>query len=506
MKLRLWPDSVFGQCLAVLLASCLFVQLAAATWSMYRGDGLLVGSESPIVVEAAARVTEILSALSALPDAERIAVLHRLNGKPIEIELPRTATQVPPSVRSLALDLSVPESQVHVDEFVARVREGVDERIGLSATVTAMPQNPRPRVLPATEAMQVVRPAVLSIQNEHTDDMPAPILPQSVAGFGVTHDTEILLKASWPGEAPLMFRVAASADLLQRAPVRPFGMQIAWQLLLVVAGVSLGAYVAARHITRPLSQLAHAADALGRSLGQSPVPASGPRELRQVTEGFNVMRDRLKRYLDNRTRVVAAMSHDLRTPLTRARLRLEMMEDGEHRREFERDLAEMETMVVSTLDALSDFAVEETIVDVDINRLLRRLHTEFAELGHQLTIEGEARATYPARPQALKRCLTNLIGNAFKYGEAAHIRMIDARSLRIAIIDRGPGIPVQELERVFEPFYRLESSRSRETGGAGLGLSVARDCAEAHGGRLTLRNGRGGGLVAELVLPRDRID
>lgn len=209
------------------------------------------------------------------------------------------------------------------------------------------------------------------------------------------------------------------------------------------------------------------------------------------------------RHLDSRTRTVAAMSHDLRTPLTRMRLRLEMLADDEHRREFERDLAEMEGMVIATLDALSDVGVEEVTQEIDIDELIERLRVEFAQLGRHLTIAGRARSIYPARPQALKRCLTNLIDNAFKYGDAAHVCVVDDdECLRITVSDRGPGIPADELERVFEPFYRLESSRSRETGGTGLGLSVALDCAQAHGGRLRLRNGDRGGLEAGLCLPR----
>jgi signal transduction histidine kinase len=522
MRLRLWPDSVFGRVLAVLIVSCALAQFVATTLVIHRGGNLIVRREYPMMGDAAMRVADILSRLASLPADERSAALRSLDGRPIEIDLARmpvSAGALPPPVLPPLMQLGIglpgppprEPPQSRTDELMRRIRERVGDGIDLNAEFAPIESGVIGRSLQSHSESLSMSGSTRGKRHE-IDWVSAAALPPVFSSepaknsrVTVVRDAAILLTASWPGQPAVNFRIASGATLIKRTPLGfnfLVGLQLAAQLFVVFVGVSLGAYVAARRITSPLSRLAVAADSLGRSLSQPPLPETGPRELRQVAQGFNVMQDRLRRYIDSRTRVVAAMSHDLRTPLTRARLRLEMMDDDEHRREFEQDLTEMEGMVIATLDALSDLGVEEATKDIDINELLLRLQSEFAQLGRYLTIEGHAARSYPARPQALKRCLMNLIDNAFKYGDVAEICVFDGEWLRIVIVDRGPGIPTDQLDQVFEPFYRLESSRSRETGGAGLGLSVARDCAQAHGGRLILRNGAEGGLEAELSLPR----
>ena len=196
------------------------------------------------------------------------------------------------------------------------------------------------------------------------------------------------------------------------------------------------------------------------------------------------------------------MSHDLRTPLTRLRLRVESVADPQLRARFRTDLDEMEALVRSALALFKGVADEEAFEPVDVNVLLETLVAEYTEVGADVSITGSARDTIPAKPRALKRCLTNLVDNALKFGKRAMIRVDDGEALGIAVSDDGPGIPEESLEKVFEPFYRLESSRSRDSGGTGLGLSIARDIAQAHGATLTLLNRPEGGLTAELRLPR----
>jgi signal transduction histidine kinase len=522
MRLRLWPDSIFGRVLAVLIVSCALAQIVATTLVIHRGGNLIVRREYPMMGDAAMRVADILRTLASLPADERSAALRSLDGRPIDIDLAQMpvspGTPPPPGLPPLMqLGIGYPgplppndPPLSRTNELVKRIRERVGDDIDLNAEVAPIETS----VIGSYQSHAARLPISLSTREKRSEldwVSAAALSPGLAAGSGkssrvtVVRDASILLTASWPDQPAVTFRIASGATLIKRTPLGfnfLVGLQLAAQLFVVFVGVSLGAYVAARRITSPLSRLAIAADSLGRSLGQPPLPETGPRELRQVAQGFNVMQDRLRRYIDSRTRVVAAMSHDLRTPLTRARLRLEMMDDDEHRREFEQDLTEMEGMVIATLDALSDLGVEEATKDIDVNELLSRLQSEFAQLGRYLTIEGHAACSYPARPQALKRCLVNLIDNAFKYGDVAEVHVFDGEWLCIMIADRGPGIPADQLDQVFEPFYRLESSRSRETGGAGLGLSVARDCAQAHGGRLILRNGEEGGLEAELSLPR----
>jgi signal transduction histidine kinase len=254
-----------------------------------------------------------------------------------------------------------------------------------------------------------------------------------------------------------------------------------------------------------LSELAGAAEAVGKGAKVPPLPERGARELRNATRAFNTMQERLHRYLDSRTRVLAAMSHDLRTPLTRLRLRAEAIDDAVTRERMTADLDEMSVMVTGALSLFKGLNDTEAAAPVRIDDLLTSLRKEFAELGGEVDVSGTSTVPLLAKPNALKRCLSNLLHNAIKYGQRAHVTMADTGShLQICIRDEGPGIPDDQLEQVFEPFYRLESSRSRDTGGTGLGLCIARDIAEAHGGSIQLRNHPDGGLQATLTLPRNR--
>ena len=262
-------------------------------------------------------------------------------------------------------------------------------------------------------------------------------------------------------------------------------------------------YLAVRWVTRPLHVLAHAADALGRDIHRPPLAEDGPTEIRRAAQAFNSMQQRLVRSIEDRTRVFTAMSHDLKTPITRMRLRADLLEDETLRQRFESDLKEMETMVTQALEFMRGLGTGEARQEVDVNALLESLQSDNEAMGRAVRIEGEARASYPARISLLRRCLANLVDNAVVYGERATLRVEDApAALVIRVQDEGPGIPEAEREKVFEPFYRLEHSRSRATGGTGLGLAVARNIAHMHGGDLTLRNRPERGLEAVLTLPR----
>ncbi|HEY0883928.1 MAG TPA: ATP-binding protein, partial [Ramlibacter sp.] len=255
--------------------------------------------------------------------------------------------------------------------------------------------------------------------------------------------------------------------------------------------------------TRPLHVLANAAEALGRDIHRPPLAEEGPLEIRQAARAFNTMQGRLVRFIEDRTRIFAAMSHDLKTPITRMRLRADLLDDDELRHRFEADLKEMEAMVTHTLEFMRGMGGQEARQDVDVMALLESLQSDNEAMGRRVTVEGQASAPYPARVSLLKRCLANLIDNAVLYGERATVRIEDSpQCLTLRILDEGPGIPLPELEKVFEPFYRLEQSRSRETGGTGLGLAIARNIAHMHGGDIVLRNRPGKGLEATLTLPR----
>jgi len=223
----------------------------------------------------------------------------------------------------------------------------------------------------------------------------------------------------------------------------------------------------------------------------------------RAARAFNEMQQRLASYIRERTATLAAMSHDLKTPVSRLRLRAELLEDSEVKKKIAQDLEEMESMIHGTLEFMRGGQSAEKAQPVDVKALLESLQADAQITGAEVAVEGAASRPYVGRPQALKRCLGNLLDNALKYGKSALLVVDDApERLVIHVRDRGPGIPEPELERVFEPFYRLEGSRSRDTGGTGLGLSIARQIAQVHGGSLTLHNLAHGGLEAVLTMPR----
>ncbi len=273
---------------------------------------------------------------------------------------------------------------------------------------------------------------------------------------------------------------------------------------LVIAVITL---LAMRWAVLPLQRLARAADVLGRDLSGAPLAETGPREVRQAAHAFNTMQSRLASYLHDRLRILAAISHDLKSPITRLKLRAEMLADACQREKFLRDLEEMENMIAATLDFLRGESRQENGVLLDINALVSTLRDDMQAINAFVEVNGEASRPLLARPQALRRCLANLLDNAVRYGKGANggvlITLEDsAETLKLHIDDNGPGIPEGELEQMFEPFRRGESSRNRATGGTGLGLAVARNLARAHGGNVSLSNRPEGGLRATLTLPR----
>jgi signal transduction histidine kinase len=289
--------------------------------------------------------------------------------------------------------------------------------------------------------------------------------------------------------------------------VPPGAAALPWRLALalgvLLAAVLVLSYFAVRWVTRPLHVLADAADALGRDIHRPPLPEDGPTEIRRAAEAFNSMQQRLVRFIEDRTRILAAMSHDLKTPITRMRLRADLLDDEELRRRFEADLKEMETMVTQTLEFMRGVGGGEARQDLDIDALLESLQSDNEAMGREVRIEGRCIAPLAAQPSLLRRCLANLVDNAVLYGQRATLRVEDSpAALVIRVFDEGPGIPEAEREKVFEPFYRLEPSRSRATGGTGLGLAIARNIARMHGGEIALRNRAEGGLEAILTLPR----
>jgi len=279
-------------------------------------------------------------------------------------------------------------------------------------------------------------------------------------------------------------------------PILP--TQQLWFILLTTAFLLLFIGLLVHLQSRPLKRLARTARHMSLGAEVEPVAEGGGREVVEVARAFNAMRERISRYLTERSQLFSAISHDLRTPITRLRLRVELLDDESLQSKFGRDLDDLELLVKGALQCVKDTDIHENIEPVDLNHLLHGLTEPYLGSGC-VTLDGAARDLYPGKPLALRRCIGNLLDNALKYGERAHLHIEDdAEAFVLHVDDEGPGVPEQKLEQVFEPHFRLASQQQ----GYGMGLGIARNLAHSHGGELSLRNLRDGGLRVTLWLPR----
>ncbi len=262
--------------------------------------------------------------------------------------------------------------------------------------------------------------------------------------------------------------------------------------------------VMVRRITRPMQRLATAADQLGRGEAVEPLREEGPRDVRQTTRAFDRMRERLQRFVKDRTTMLAAISHDLRTPLTTLRLRAEFIDDPEAKEKMLATIDEMNAMVEATLAFAREEAAQEDTRTTDLATLTESVCADLTDIGHDIEFTPAERMPYACRPVGLKRAIRNLVENAVRYGIRARARIERSdTAYRIIVDDDGPGIPEGKLGTVFEPFMRLDESRNMESGGIGLGLSIVRSIVQSHGGEVGLENRPEGGLRATITLPLD---
>ncbi|MEG2805703.1 ATP-binding protein [Stenotrophomonas sp.] len=273
-------------------------------------------------------------------------------------------------------------------------------------------------------------------------------------------------------------------------------------LTLLVLAIGVLAYVVARMASAPLQRLAAAAAALGDDLQGAPMPVTGPLEVKRAAEAFNAMQKRLQRHLGERTQMLAAITHDLQTPVTRLRLRLENVGDDALRERLIGDLAAMQALIREGLELARSAESAEQRAALDLDSLLESIVEDAVEAGADVRFEQPSGAVLMLRPLAMHRLFSNLVDNAVTYGQSARVGVEQhPDKVVVRIRDSGPGLAEDELEAVFDPFVRLETSRSRETGGAGLGLTIARALAEKDGARLVLRNHPQGGLEAVVEWP-----
>lgn len=312
---------------------------------------------------------------------------------------------------------------------------------------------------------------------------------------------------AWLSRPALRWPLTPSADLLVFFPdglpsSAPSRVAAAAYVLAVTLAVALVAGLAVSLVTRPLAIAAAAARQMSRQLSGPALDESGPPEVRELTRSLNQLHEEVQRQLQARTRILAAVTHDLKTPITRMQLRVGALPEGHVRRRLEADLGAMASLVAEGLAFAGSETLREPRVRVDLNAVIENVLEPMIDLGHDCRYSPVALPPVMAAPQTLARLVQNLVDNALRYGGSAevHAQVADGEA-GIDVADRGPGLPQAELERMFEPFVRGDASRGRDLGGTGLGLAIARNIAQAHGGRVWLEPRNGGGLVARLRWP-----
>lgn len=468
--MRFVPRSLFGRLVLVLLGGLLVAQmLSLAIHARERGQLLSQASG----MQSAQRIADIVKVLEPLPSAERRKMAAILSSPPLIIRL---SDELP------APSGDQPEGRTRAALFETMLQRFVGDAWPVSVTITdGAPWKT------ASKMHDSKGPGM------HGGWMAMERGPHYSLEPGISFLARVRLHDG----------TTVTFDSRQPAETLTWPYRLLGSVVILLGAVLTLSLIAVRWATRPLNTLANAAEELGRNIDRPPLDETGPLEVQRAARAFNTMQSQLVAHIRDRTRILAAMSHDLKTPITRLRLRAELLDDLQLRSKFGKDLEEMEAMVGGTLDFMRGLESEERVQPIDFNALLESLQADRLEVGGVVEIEGVAKTPYSGTPQALKRCLGNLLDNAIKYGQHAQVAIDDNdERLEIRVLDAGPGIPDAVLERVFDPFYRVEGSRNRETGGTGLGLTIARSIAESLGGRLSLRNRAEGGLEANLSLPR----
>ncbi len=458
--MRLMPQSLFGRLALILLSGLLLAQLLSTLLQFHdRGQRLFQASG----MQSADRIAEIVRLLDDEDFAERQRLIAILNVPPLKVSLTAPVWKDQPPITAES-----PSA-----EFRDRLTGLLGEKYPLHVAVSDQ--------------------RVMHTQPEDSGHM------MHMENMGMTAPESLVFFAQVQlGDGNWVTFENRIDDAVFASSTTLF---IYLAVLIII--VLLASLLAVRVATRPLSLLAKQADKLGSDINQPPMAETGPTEMRHASHAFNTMQCRLQRFIEDRSRLLTAISHDLKTPITRMRLRAEMLDDAEQRDSFTRNLDEMQAIASETLDFLRADDARENLQPVDICALLETIKDDASELGQQVEIELCQISPYSARPLALKRCIVNLVDNAIKYGGKAVIHATERNNaITISISDSGPGIPEDKMDSVFEPFFRLETSRSRKTGGTGLGLSIARNIALSHGGELQLENLDEGGLKATLMLQR----
>jgi signal transduction histidine kinase len=468
---RLLPRSLFGQTLLVLLAGLVVSHLVG--WWIYSSD-----REQAVQAAggfaAAQRITNLTRLVEEAPREWRERIVDALSDQTFSVAL---STQ-PPDIAQT--DIPTP--------MAVAIRDFVAEQLALAP-------GREPRV--STTLTGSIRAGAHPMMGRGPMMGGGPMMHGfgtfgQFGGFGDLQVSVPLADGQWLTFATLLPERGPSVS-------RQFLVSMALMSAIILA-VSVWAV---RRVTAPLASLSTAAERLGNDLHAPPIPESGTIETRQASRAFNTMQARLRSLIENRTRMLAAISHDLRTPLTLLRLRSETVENPAERERMLATIDEMDSMVGATLQFARDEAKTEPRRPTDVAALVQSVVDDLADAGLPVAMEPAEPVVLDCTPDALKRAVRNLLDNAVKHGNSAKVAIEAApKSIAITIDDEGPGIPEHELTRVLQPFYRVEASRSRDGGGIGLGLAIAQSIVEAHRGELKLVNRTAGGLQASILLPR----
>lgn len=467
---RFLPRSLFGQTLLILLAG-LLVSHAVGSW-IYTADReqavRAVGGFA-----AAQRIANLTRLVREAPGDWRERIVAALSDQTLKVSI----TTQPPAFEEADEDSAI--SAAIKDYLAGDLQEGSGRQPRVA--VSSLTDDGSPGWHPMTHGPMWGRSQIMG----HVPMM---------HGLGSFRDLQVAMPL--PDGQWLSFETA----LADTGPAfsRQFLTSMAI-MAIIILGVSIWAV---RRVTAPLTTLALAAERLGRDVAAPPLPETGTIETRRASRAFNDMQTRLRTLVETRTRLLAAISHDLRTPLTLLRLRIENVDDAQDRNKMLATIADMDAMIGAALEFARDETRNEPKSATDVSALLQSIVDDMRDAGLPVEMAPAVSLIQECRPVALKRAITNLIDNAIKFGKTAHVAIAATpESIEITIDDEGPGIPEAELARVFEAFYRVEGSRNRETGGVGLGLAIAKSIVEAQGGKLILRNRPSGGLRAIIAWP-----
>jgi signal transduction histidine kinase len=464
MTLPLWPRSLRGQVIALLLIGLGVAQLLGFVISRRQHEHAMQALRDEF---ALARVASVVRLLADTPPTLHERIVHTASTRPLQLSLSNEAV----------LDThAAGQRSALLRQRLAALIDTDNANIRLGLRTLEMPEEPW--------RMQRRRN-----RDEHWPGRPGRTLRQST----------VLAVAVRLADGRWLNAVSAA-----RPPERFWQWPTLLSIGLTALILSALMIFMVRRITRPLAQLSSAAERFGRGEAVPLLAEDGPLDIQETIRAFNRMRDRLQRFVQDRTRMLAAISHDLRTPITALRVRAELIDDAETRGKILTTLDEMQRMTEATLAFVREEAAPEETRLIDLEALIGSLCDDLSDTGKDVTFSGPGKTPYRCRVVSLKRAIGNLVDNAVAYGQRAHVTLTAAdEALHITIDDDGPGIAAADMERVFEPFVRLEASRSRDTGGVGLGMAIARSIVRRHGGDITLANRPQGGLRVTVRLPRE---